>query len=376
MITFNKPAVTGCEQNYLNQVFERGKFSGGGPFSVKCGQWLQAHFSMPGVFLTTSCTHSLEMAAIMCDLNTEDEIILPSYAFSSTATAFVRCGAKLVFVDIEPTTMNIDPEMVEAAVTPNTKVIVVLHYGGVACDMESISKIAKRHGLQIVEDAAQAMFSTYRGRHCGTLGTFGCISYHESKNLHCGEGGALICNDSDYGVRAEIILEKGTDRSRFFRGEVDKYTWIDVGSSYVLSELNAAFLLSQLEQGKQITTDRLNIWNDYYKCFQPLVEDGIIEVPRIPGDCQHNGHIFWIKTKDLNERTRLMGFLAEKGIHSVFHYQPLHSSPAGQKFGRFSGEDCFTTRESERLLRLPLFYGFDKVGFVSSAVKDFYHAKL
>jgi dTDP-4-amino-4,6-dideoxygalactose transaminase len=372
MIRFNRPTVTGGEEAYLRAVGERGKFAGGGPFSTRCDRWLTAHFGCPGAFVTTSCTHALEAAAMLCDIQPGDEVILPSFAFPSTATAFVRSGARLVFVDIDPSTMSIDPLAVERAITPNTRVIVALHYGGVACRMDELLRLAEAHFLLVVEDAAQAMFSTFKGRACGTLGALGCISFHESKNLHCGEGGALVCRTEEHARRAEVILEKGTNRTSFFRGEVEKYTWLDIGSSFVLSELNAAFLLAQLEEAQAITADRLHCWDSYRLALLPLAEAGFIDIPSIPDYCEHNGHIFWIKAKDIVERSQLIAYLKERSIQAVFHYIPLHTSPAGQKYGRFSGDDVYTTKEAERLVRLPLYYGFDAAETVAQIVRDYY----
>ena len=330
------------------------------------------HYGSAGVVTTTSCTHALEMAALMCDLKPGDEVILPSYAFTSTATAFVRCGAFLVFVDVDPITMNIDPKAVDSAITSKTRVLVALHYAGVACDMDALLTLAGKHNLVLVEDAAQAIFAKFQDRLCGTIGLFGCLSFHESKNVHCGEGGALIVNNEDYVDRAEVILEKGTDRLRFRRGEVDKYSWQDLGSSYVLSELNGAFLLAQLEHGREITKERLSNWQYYHELLSPLAQQGLIAVPDRTAVGAHNGHIFWIKTKNLEERTTLISFLKERGIHSVFHYVPLHSSSAGRRYGRFIGEDRYTTSGSERLVRLPLYYGFSQAERVADGIKAFY----
>ncbi len=372
LIPFNRPAVTGAEEAYLAAVMRRGKFAAGGPFSRRCMAWLKERFGAAAVLTTKSCTDALEMAALLCDLEPGDEVILPSFAFSSTATAFARCGATLAFVDVEPSTMNVDPEAVAAAVTPRTRVLVALHYGGVACNMEVLGSLARRHGLLIVEDAAQAIFAEYRGAPCGTLGTFGCFSFHETKNLQCGEGGALLVNEPRYVERAEIIWEKGTDRSRFFRGEVDQYTWQDIGSSYALGELSSAFLLAQLESGQEVTADRLRSWHRYLTHLEPLVERGLIEVPAVPGPCRHNGHTFWIKSRDAGEQVDLIRFLRGRSIQSVFHYVPLHSAPAGRRFGRFAGRDRYTTREASRLIRLPLFYGFSEAARVAEAVAAFF----
>lgn len=300
-IPFNRPGVIGTEHEYLKSVFKRGKFGGGGPFSKRCCEWLRENYGAPAALTTTSGTHALEMAALLCDLRPGDEVILPSFAFPTTASAFVRCGASLVFVDVDPATMNIDVAAVAAAITPRTRVIIALHYAGVSCDMDSLSRLATEHGAFLVEDAAQAVFSSYKRKPCGTIGSFGCLSFHESKNIHCGEGGALVINDAEYVERAEIIWEKGTDRSRFFLGQVDKYSWQELGSSYVLSELNSAFLLAQLEEGERITADRLRSWNEYASLLQPLADSGLVEVPGIPSDCSHNGHIYWIKTRSARE---------------------------------------------------------------------------
>lgn len=371
-VPFNRPAISGAEQSYLDEVMKSGKFGGGGPFTRRCNAWLREHFAVPAVLTTTSCTHALEMAALLCELKPGDEVILPSYAFSSTAAAFARCGAALVFVDIEPSTMNIDPRAVESAISSKTRVVVALHYAGVACNMDVLGELAREHSLLLVEDAAQAFLAQYRGARCGTLGTFGCLSFHETKNIHCGEGGALIVNDARYVARAETILEKGTDRMRYFRGEVDRYTWRDLGSSYVPSELNSAFLLAQLEHGEEITRNRVESWQAYLDHLHPLAEAGLIELPVIPEGCRHNGHMFWIKTRGVEERDALIRFLRDRAVHSVFHYVPLHSAPAGRRYGRFVGRDRHTTQEAGRLLRLPLSYRFSHTARVAQAVKAFY----
>ena len=371
---FNRPALTGREQDYLAEVLAGRKFSGDGPFSTRCQEWLCGAFDVAGAFQTTSGTHALEMAALLCDLEPGDEVILPSFAYPTTASAFVRCGARLVFVDIDPATMNLDPAEVESAITPKTRVIVALHYGGVPCDMDALGDLAQRSSAVIVEDAAQAIFSSYRGRLCGTLGRFGCFSFHETKNIHCGEGGALLTTQPGDVGRAEIIWEKGTDRSRFHRGEIDKYSWCDIGSSYVLSELNSAFLLAQLEHGRAITTDRLRTWSQYHEQLRPLAERKLIQIQSIPEECQHNGHLFWIKAGDEEERDALIRWMAKQSITSVFHYVPLHSTSAGRRWGRFNGVDRYTTREANRLLRLPLFYGFTGASQVAASISDFYEA--
>jgi dTDP-4-amino-4,6-dideoxygalactose transaminase len=364
--------VTGGEEENVLAVLRRGKFSGDGPFSQACNTFLTEHFGVERALVTPSGTDALEMAAMLCDLEPGDEVIAPSYGFSSTANAFVRCGAKMVFVDVLADTMNIDPQAVADAVTERTRAVVALHYAGVPCDMQAISTIARRHDLRVVEDAAQAVFSTYEGRPCGTLGDFGCFSFHETKNLQCGEGGALLVNGVGDVSRAEILWEKGTDRTRFFRGEVDKYTWCDIGSSFVLSELSAAFLLAQLHDGHAITDDRLRGWNDYRIALEPLVEDGLLAAPRLSMVRGHNGHIFWIKVKDLEERSRILSHLDARGVHAVFHYVPLHTAPAGLRYGKFRGSDVVTTRDSERLVRLPLFYKFEDTQVVVAAIESFY----
>jgi dTDP-4-amino-4,6-dideoxygalactose transaminase len=311
------------------------------------------------------------MAAMLCDLELGDEVIVPSYAFPTTASAFVRAGARIVFVDVDPTTMNVDPSVVAAAVTSRTRAIVALHYGGVACDMTKLAEIADMHSLILIEDAAQAIGATDGARPCGTIGTFGCLSFHESKNLHCGEGGALLCNDASYVQRAEIILEKGTDRSRFFRGEIDKYTWQDLGSSFVLGELNAAFLLAQLEELDRVSDDRRRSWAEYNECLTPLAELGLIELAQPPEQTRHNGHIFWIKVRDAQVRAALIEYLREHEIASVFHYQPLHAAPAGLRYGRFAGFDRYTSADAARLLRLPLYFGFRDAYRVSDVIANF-----
>ncbi len=355
-IPFNKPTIVGTERDNINNVFHNNKYAGGGSFNKACNLWLKDNLHAAGALTTTSCTHALEMAALLCDLQGSDEVILPSYAFTSTATAFARCGARLKFVDISPQTMNIDPVAVEKAITKNTKVIVVLHYAGVSCDMQAIRQLAEQYSLRIVEDAAQSMLASYLDIPCGTLGDFGCFSFHETKNLHCGEGGALILKHAEDIERAEILLEKGTNRMQFFRGEVAKYEWFDMGSSYVPGELNTAFLFAQLEAGQQINTKRLSLWNCYQKHLQPLAQKEWISLPQPPQECQHNAHIFWIKLKDKVQRDSLIKYLKRRGIGATFHYIPLHSAPAGVRYGQFSGADIFTTKESERLVRLPIFY--------------------
>lgn len=369
---FNKPLITGRERAYVDDAIASGKLGGGGNYSVRCQQLLEQ--TMPGsrIFVTTSASHALEMAALMCDLEVGDEVIVPSYAFPTTASAFVRCGARIVFVDVDPDTMNIDPDAVRDAVTPRTRAVVALHYGGISCNMANLSEVCDAHDLTLVEDAAQAIGARYRDQPSGSHGDFACFSFHESKNVHCGEGGAIVCNDPARAQRLEVILEKGTDRRRFFRGEVDKYTWQDVGSSYVMSELTAAFLLAQLEAVNTVTADRRRSWYEYARHLEPLVSRGLVEIAVPPNDCFHNAHMFWLKVADTTTRERLMVFLRRLGISSVFHYQPLHSSPAGQRLGRFSGRDRFTTQDADRLLRLPLYFGFRDAGTVAVAVSRFF----
>lgn len=357
MISFNVPPLVGTELDYVKKAIENHKICGDGPFTKECNAWLENRFSAQKVLLTTSGTTALEMAALMCDLQPGDEVILPSFTFSSTATAFVLAGAKLVFVDVRPDTMNIDETKIEAAITDKTKVICAMHYAGVACEMDTIMDIARRHGLKVVEDAAQGVMSTYKGKALGTIGDFGCFSFHETKNYSMGEGGALLIRDPEYNERAEILREKGTNRAKFFRGQVDKYTWVDYGSSYLPSEMNAAYLYAQLLEADRINNDRLASWNAYYEAFAPLEQAGKVELPALPEGCVHNAHMFWLKLHDLEERTAFIQHLKDNGVLAVFHYIPLHSAPAGLKFGVFSGEDVYTTRESERLVRLPLYYG-------------------
>ena len=360
MIPFNIPPYVGTELEYVKQAVDNKKICGDGTFTKKCHQWLEVAFKCQKALLTTSGTTALEMAAILCDLKPGDEVILPSFTFSTTATAFVLVGAKLVFVDIRPDTMNIDETKIEAAITDKTKVIVPVHYAGVACEMDAIMEIARKHKLLVVEDSAQGVMGTYKGRALGTIGDMGCYSFHETKNYSMGEGGALMINDPKYNERAEIIREKGTNRARFFRGQVDKYTWVDYGSSYLPSDMNAAYLWGELEVAAKINNNRLSTWTAYYDAFSGLASDGLIDLPTIPDACKHNAHMFYVKLKDLNQRTDFISFLRSKGVQASFHYVPLHSSPAGERFGRFSGIDEFTTRESDRLVRLPMYYGMDK----------------
>ena len=360
MIRFNVPPVAGKEFEYIKQAIESKHICGDGDFTKKCNKWIEQTTGCKKALLTTSCTHALEMAALMCDFQPGDEVILPSYTFSSSANCFIPAGATLVFVDVDPKTMNIDPYCIEKAITDKTKAICVMHYAGVACDMDRIMDIAHKHNLIVIEDAAQAVMATYKGKALGTFGTFGCFSFHETKNYSMGEGGALLINDEAYIEKAEILREKGTDRSKFFRGQVDKYSWRDFGSSYLPSELNAAYLWAQLEIADEINQNRLDSWNRYYEALKPLAEEGKIELQKHPEGTQHNAHMFYIKLSDLEERTRFIEYMKANDILTVFHYVPLHSAPAGLKYGRFAGEDVYTTAESDRLVRLPLYYKLDK----------------
>ena len=355
-IDFNRPAIVGKELEYIKDAVDQGMLCGDGKYTKLCSSWMKERFHVNQVFLTTSCTHALEMAAFLCDIHPGDEVIMPSYTFVSTADAFVLRGAKIVFVDIRPDTMNIDEKLIESAITEKTKAIVPVHYAGVACEMDTIMEIARKYDLKVVEDAAQGVEAYYHGKALGTIGDFGCYSFHETKNYTMGEGGALVFQDNSFQEKAEILREKGTDRSKFFRGQVDKYRWIDYGSSYLPSEMNAAYLYAQLEECEKINRKRHQIYDYYHRHLAPLEEAGLIERPFVPEGIEHNAHMYYIKVKDLETRTGLIAYLKENGIYSAFHYVPLHSSPAGMKFGRFSGEDVYTTRESERLVRLPMFY--------------------
>lgn len=374
MINFNIPPYTGKELDYIKQAVENKKICGDGEFTKRCNKWIEDKFHAQKVLLTTSGTTALEMAMLLCDLKEGDEVILPSYTFSSTATSVVLTGATLVFVDIRPDTMNIDEKKIEAAITDKTKAIVAVHYAGVACEMDTIMEIAKRYGLKVIEDAAQGVMSTYKGKALGTIGDFGCYSFHETKNYSMGEGGALLINDPQYNEQAEILREKGTNRAKFFRGQVDKYTWVDYGSSYLPSDMNAAYLWAQLEQADEINQDRMGTWNYYYNELKYLQEKGMVELPVIPEECIHNAHMFYVKLKNLSERTAFITYLRDKGVQSTFHYIPLHSAPAGEKFGRFHGEDQFTTSESERLTRLPMYYGIGEQDrkYVVDCIKEYF----
>lgn len=374
MIRFNVPPFTGKETEYVKQAIDNMHICGDGEFTKKCNEWLEKKTGTAKALLTTSCTHALEMAALLCDVKEGDEVIMPSYTFVSTADAFVLRGAVPVFVDVNPKTMNIDETLIEDAITDKTKVIAVVHYAGVSPDMDVIMDIAKRHNLMVVEDDAQGIMSTYKGKPLGTFGDYGCLSFHETKNYSMGEGGALLIKDPDKIVDAEILREKGTNRSQFYRGQVDKYRWMNYGSSYLPSDMNAAYLWAQLEIADVINDTRLDRWNQYYEGLSDLASAGKIELPYIPDYATHNGHMFYIKCKDLEERTAFIDFMKANDILTVFHYIPLHTAPAGEKFGRFHGEDKYTTVESERLVRLPMFYSLTKeqTDYIIEKVHEFY----
>ena len=377
MIPFNRPPYVGAENDYIAQAIDSHKICGDGVFTKKCNSWIEERTGTKKALLTTACSTALDMAAILSEVGPGDEVILPSFTFVSTANAFVLRGATLVFVDIRPDTQNIDEKLIEDAITDKTKVIAPVHYAGIGCEMDSIMDIAKRHNLIVVEDAAQGVMSTYKGRALGSIGDYGCYSFHETKNYSMGEGGALLIRDESAVDRAEIIREKGTDRSKFLRGVVDKYTWVDMGSSYLPSEINAAYLFAQLEKADEINDDRKASWNKYYGMLSDLAEKGLIELPTVPKECEHNAHMFYIKTKDIEERSELAAHLKEKGVLAVFHYVPLHSAPAGRKFGRFHGEDRYTTATFERLLRLPMYYGLenDDIELTCEAIREFYRSR-
>lgn len=376
MIPFNKPTFVGTEKKYIDDAIEKSKLCGDGEFTRQCSAWFEKYYATSRALLTTSCTHATEMAVMLSGIDVGDEVIMPSYTFVSTANAVVLRGATPVFVDIRPDTMNIDECMIEEAVTDKTKAIIPVHYAGVSCNMDAIMNIAKEHNLKVIEDAAQGILSKYRGSYLGTIGDFGCISFHETKNITMGEGGCLLIRDNKYIQKAEIVREKGTNRSSFFRGEIDKYTWVDSGSSYLPSELNAAYLWGQLEKAEAIISDRMRSWNRYYEGLKELSDKGYIGLPFIPSECDHNAHIFYIKCKNLDERTSLIRFLKKNEVSAVFHYIPLHISPAGKRFGRFYGEDVYTTTESERIIRLPLYYGMgvENVIRVVSLIYEFYRS--
>lgn len=375
MIRFNVPPYVGKETEYMKAAIDSHKICGDGEFTKRCNAWIEEYTGTAKALLTTSGTQALEMAALLSDIQPGDEVILPSYTFVSTANAFVLRGAKLVFVDIRPDTMNIDEKLIEDAITDKTRAIVPVHYAGVGCEMDTIMDIAKRHNLVVVEDAAQGVNAFYKGRALGSIGDYGCFSFHETKNYSMGEGGAILINRPEQIEDAEIIREKGTDRSRFFRGQVDKYTWVNIGSSFLPSDINAAYLMAQLEMADEINENRLQSWTRYNEGLQDLAKEGVIELPYIPEECAHNAHMFYIKTKDMEERKALISYLKERDIAAVFHYVPLHSAPAGLRFGRFHGEDRYTTKESERLLRLPMYYNLSESDQqkVIDAVHGFYH---
>ncbi len=374
MIGFNVPPVIGTEEEYVKQAIEAHKICGDGKFTKKCKEWMENKFNAEEVLLTTSCSSALEMSALLADIKPGDEVIMPAFTFVSTANAFVLRGAKIVFVDIRPDTMNIDENLIEAAITDRTKAIVPVHYAGVACEMDKILGIAKKHNLLVIEDAAQGVMAKYKDKYLGTIGDIGCYSFHETKNYSSGEGGAVVFKDNRYTEMAEIIREKGTNRSKFFRGQVDKYTWVECGSSYLPSDINAAYLWAELEQADKINDNRLATWNYYNENLKILEDEGYIQRPYIPEECKHNAHMYYIKAKDLEERTNLIKYLKENGVQAVFHYIPLHTAPAGIKYGRFNGEDKYTTKESNRLLRLPMYYNLQKEDAekVVQTIKDFY----
>jgi TDP-4-keto-6-deoxy-D-glucose transaminase len=374
MVVFNRPPYVGKEIEYIKQVIANRKICGDGEFTKKCNGWLEDRTGSSKVLLTTSCTQALEMSAILADVKPGDEVILPSFTFVSTANAFVMRGARLVFVDIRPDTKNMDEKLIEDAITHKTKVIVPVHYAGVSCEMDTIMDIAGRHNLVVVEDAAQALMSTYKGRALGAMGDYGCFSFHETKNYSMGEGGAILIRDRAKVEEAEIIREKGTDRSKFLRGQVDKYSWVAMGSSYLPSDINAAYLYAQLEMAEEINNDRLSSWNLYYEMLKPLQDAGKLQLPVVPEECTHNAHMFYVVTRNLEERSALISFLKGKDLQSVFHYVPLHSARAGLKYGRFHGEDRYTTAVSKSLLRLPMYYGLktEEVETVCNRIKEFY----
>ncbi|OON99200.1 MAG: dTDP-4-amino-4,6-dideoxygalactose transaminase [Epulopiscium sp. Nele67-Bin004] len=378
MLNFNIPPYIGNEQHYIQQAIQNQKISGDGKFTKKCREWFKQYSDCKDALLTTSCTHALEMAGFLINIKEGDEVIMPSYTFVSTANAFAIRGAKIIFVDIQPDTMNIDENLIEAAITKKTRAIVPVHYAGVSCNMDKILEIAKNYNLYVIEDAAQAMMSYYKGKPLGSLGNLGAFSFHETKNYSMGEGGLLLIQDENLIERAEIIREKGTNRSRFLRGEVDKYTWVDLGSSYLPSELNAAYLYAQLAEANLINNNRLKSWNLYHQLLQPLEQMNYIKRPVIPESCTHNAHMYYIKVRDLEQRTKLLKFLRDNKIYAVFHYIPLHSSEGGKKYSAFCGEDTFTTSESEKLVRLPMYYGLEEndIKFVVQKIEQFFEGAL
>lgn len=375
MISFNVPPVTGKEVIYMQDAISRNKICGDGYYTKLCNKWIEDTTGIAKALLTTSCTHATELAAILCDIKQGDEVIMPSYTFVSTADAFVLRGAKVVFVDIRPDTMNIDEKLIENAITDKTVAIVPVHYAGVSCEMDTIMEIAEKYNLKVVEDAAQGVMSKYKGKSLGTIGDYGCYSFHETKNYSMGEGGAILIRDAKDSDRAEIVREKGTDRSRFLRGQVDKYTWVAAGSSYLPSDLNAAYLYAQLEVAQQVFDDRMNSWNKYNEAFKYLKDKGVIETPFVPEECEHNAHMYYIKLDNIEERTKFINYMKENDILTVFHYIPLHSAPAGREYGVFAGEDKYTTKESERIVRLPLYYNMgETVDEVISKVYKYFES--
>ena len=374
MINFNVPPFTGKEYEYIKEAVDAQKICGDGRFTKQCNAWIENKTGTKKALLTTSCTHATELAALLADIKPGDEVIMPSYTFVSTADAFVLRGATPVFVDVRPDTMNIDEKLIENAITEKTKAIVPVHYAGVACEMDTIMDIAGRHKLLVIEDAAQGIMSSYKGKALGAIGDFGCFSFHETKNFSMGEGGAILIRDEQYIEKAEIYREKGTDRSKFFRGQVDKYRWQDFGSSYLPSELNAAYLWAQLEMAETITEDRMKTWKHYYEAMTPLAQAGRVELPTVPEGCVHNAHMFYMKLENMDVRTKFINYLKGEEILTVFHYVPLHSAPAGLKYGRMSGEDKYTTKESERLVRLPLYYGLkeEQVDYICDRIEKFF----
>ncbi len=378
MIDFNIPPYIDKAFEYMHEAVDNKKISGDGPFTKKCNEWMETCFNANKVMLTTSGSSALDMAALLCGLKPGDEVILPSFTFSSTANSFVLAGATLVFVDVRPDTMNIDEKKIEAAITDRTRVIIPVHYAGVACDMDTIMDIARKHNLMVVEDAAQAVMSTYKGKSLGTFGDFGCYSFHETKNYSMGEGGAILINNETYIEKAEIMREKGTNRSQFFRGQVAKYNWVDFGDSYLQSDLNAAYLWAQLERADDINDSRLNTWNLYWNAFKPYADEGKIELPTIPKECVHNAHMFYVKLKDLDTRQDFIRYMRDNQIQCTFHYVPLHTSPAGQRFGRFDGKDEYTTIESDRIVRLPMYYNMktEDVDHIIGAAEKYFKNEL
>ena len=373
-INFNVPPYAEKAAEYIQECVKNQKICGDGEYTKRCSQWFEKRTGTAKCLLTTSCTHATELAALLADIQPGDEVIMPAYTFVSTADAFVLRGATPVFVDIRPDTMNIDEKLIEAAVTERTRAIVPVHYAGVSCEMDTIMDIAGRYNLTVIEDAAQGVMSSYKGKALGTIGDFGCFSFHETKNYSMGEGGALLIRDEKNIENAEIIREKGTNRSKFYRGQIDKYTWVNFGSSYLPSDMNAAYLYAQLEIADEINQARLALWDRYYEGLKPLEDGGKLTLPTVPEGCVHNAHMFYVKTKDIQERTAFIDHLKANGILSVFHYIPLHTAPAGIKFGRFHGEDRYTTRESERLARLPMYYGLtlEQVDHICGKIKEFY----